>query len=190
MFSQYNSVHIFERISFDLRSPNYSLTASLMFKNWPCIWKWYPRAKWQKSLNFMLPVCPSYQRGLLQNENVLKPKQKEKMLCGSCTKHIHKLLLSKAEIRLEILPLLPKSCTELCMSNLYKLLEISPCICKMSSYKKNLQLSKCINPFPTEVRSMAICHWEYCRIPAEFMSHSIKATELELDAFSCWCPIQ
>lgn len=79
------------------------------------------------------------------------------MLCRSCTKHIHKLLLSKAEIRREILPLLSKSCTELCMSNnLYKLLEISPFICKTSSYKKNLQFSKCINPFPTEVRSMAI----------------------------------
>lgn len=58
---------------------------------------------------------------------------------------------------LKILPLLSKSCTELCMSNnLYKLLEISPFICKTSSYKKNLQFSKCINPFPTEVRSMAI----------------------------------
>lgn len=139
----------------------------------------------------MLPVCPSHQRRLLQNEKLLKPKQKGKMLCGSCREHIHKLLLSKAEIRLEILPLLSKSCTELCMSNnLYKLLEISPFICKTSSYKKNLQFSKCINPLPTEVRSMAISHCGYCRTPAEFMLHSIKATELELDVFSCWCPIQ
>lgn len=36
----------------------------------------------------------------------------------------------------------------------------------------------------------SICHWGYCRIPAEFMLHSLKATELELDLFSCWCPIQ
>lgn len=157
MFSQYNSVNIFERILFHLKTPNYWLTAFFTFKNWPCILRRYLKAKWQKFLNFMLPVCPSHQRGLLQNEKLLKPKQKEKMLCGSCTEHIHKLLLSKAEIRLEILPLLSKSCTELCMSNnLYKLLEISPFICKTSSYKKNLQFSKCINPFPTEVRSMAI----------------------------------
>lgn len=151
------SAHIWKNFVSLLKTPNYSLTAFLMFKNLPCIWKWYPKGKWQKSFNFMLPVCPSHQRSLLQKENLLKPKQKEKMLCGSCMKHIHKLLFSKVEIRLEILPILSNSCTELCMSNnLYKLLEISPFICKTSSYKKNLQFSKCINPFPTEVRSMAI----------------------------------